>query len=166
MSRRAVGDDNDTLSPDFLDFIACLNERRVDFVLVGGYAMGVHGVIRATGDIDFLFRRSKANVRRLCRAMEDFGAPPALIDEAALMSAEIVTQFGRPPYRIDLLNAIDGVSFAKVWAGAVRVRIQEHAMRVIGLDELRANKAATGRKKDAEDLRKLSARTSRTKRPR
>lgn len=165
MTTRAVGEDNDTLSHDFLDFISCLNERGVDFVLVGGYAMGVHGVVRATGDIDFLYRRSKANVRRLCRAMEDFGAPPSLIDEAALMTAEIVTQFGRPPYRIDLLNTIDDVSFAQVWAGAVRVTIQEQAMRVIGLDELRANKAATGRKKDAEDLRKLSARKSRRKRP-
>lgn len=58
---------------------------------------------------------SKAAVRRLCAAMEDFGAPPNVIDEDALMIPEVVTQFGQPPYRIDLLNAIDGVGFAKVW---------------------------------------------------
>ena len=73
MSKRAIGEANDALSPDFLDFIVCLNKRRVKVALVGGYALGVHGVIRATGDIDFLYRRTKANVLRLCSAMEDFG---------------------------------------------------------------------------------------------
>ena len=163
MSKRAVGEDNDALARDFLDFIACLNERGVDFVLIGGYALGVHGVIRATADIDFLYRLTKANVRHLCLAMEDFGAPPSVIDEKALMTPETVMQFGQPPYRIDLLNAIDGVSFEQVWAGAMTARIQEQTMQVIGLPELRANKAATGRKKDADDVRKLNARKSRKK---
>lgn len=155
MSKRAGGKNNDALSPDFLDFITCLNEHGVDFVLVGGYALAIHGVVRATGDIDFMYRRTKATVRRLCAAMEDFGAPRAVIDEEALMISEIVTQFGQPPYRIDLLNAIDGVSFAKVWSGAITVTIQGQAIRVIGRADLRKNKRATGRPKDAEDARKL-----------
>lgn len=156
MSKRAGGKDNDVLSPDFLDFITCLNEQGVDFVLVGGYALAIHGVVRATGDIDFFFRRSAATVRRLCAAMEDFGAPPEIIDEDALMTPEVVTQFGQPPYRIDLLNAIDGVSFEQVWSGATAVTVQGQRIRVIGLRELRANKVATGRLKDAEDVRRLS----------
>jgi predicted nucleotidyltransferase len=164
VNRRAGGEGNAALSPDFLDFIAALNERSVDFVLVGGYALAVHGVVRATGDIDFLYRRTKAVVRRLCAAMEDFGAPPEIIDQDALMTPEIVTQFGQPPFRIDLLNAIDGVSFEAVWAGATMVTVQGRPMRVIGLAELRANKAATGRRKDAEDVRRLSARPGRKKR--
>lgn len=69
MSGQVGGEDNDALSPDFLDFIVSLNEHKVVFVLVGGYALGVHGVVRATGDIDFLYRRTKQNVRRLCTAM-------------------------------------------------------------------------------------------------
>lgn len=161
MSKRTVGVESDTLSPDFLDFIVCLNERRVDFVLIGGYAVGVHGVVRATGDIDFLYRRTRTNVRRLCAAMENFGAPPGVIDEEVLMTPEIVTHFGHPPHRIDLLNTIDGVGVAQVWAGSISIRVQGQKMRVIGLAELRANKAATGRRKDAEDLRRLSARKSR-----
>ena len=164
MSKRVGVENNDVLSPDFLDFIACLNERDVDFVLIGGYALGVHGVIRATADIDFLYRRTKMAVRRLCSAMEDFGAPSEVIDEDALMTPEIVMQFGQPPHRIDLLNAIDGVSFEQVWGGATRTTVQGQPLRVIGLAELRANKAATGRKKDAEDLRRLAARTARKKR--
>ncbi len=158
MNTRTAGVNNEVISPDFLDFVVCLNQRNVAYVLVGGYAMGVHGVVRATGDIDFLYRRTAANVRRLCTAMEDFGAPPPVIDRAALLTPETVTQFGEPPFRIDLLSTIDGVTFAKVWAGAVTATIQGQTMRVIGLAELRANKAATGRPKDAEDLRKLRTR--------
>ncbi|HXT14926.1 MAG TPA: nucleotidyltransferase [Gemmatimonadaceae bacterium] len=164
MSKRAGGNDNDVLSPDFLDFITCLNEHAVDVVLVGGYALAIHGVVRATGDIDFLYRRTKAAVRRLCAAMEEFGAPPDVIDEDALMTPAMVTQFGMPPHRIDLLSAIDGVTFEKVWAGATAVTIQGQMIRVIGLAELRTNKASTGRSKDAEDVRRLAKRPRRKKR--
>jgi len=164
VSKRAGGANDDALSPDFLDFIICLNEQGVDFVLVGGYALAIHGVVRATGDIDFLYRRTKTTVRRLCAALENFGAPPNVIDEDALMTPETVTQFGQPPYRIDLLNAIDGVGFEKVWRGATTVSIRGQTIRVIGLADLRANKTATGRPSDAEDARKLRLRKARKKR--
>ena len=164
MSKHAGGEAKSGLSPDFLDFIACLNERRVDFVLVGGYAMGVHGVIRATGDIDFVYRRTARNVHDLCAAMHDFGAPLEVIDQASLMTSGIVTQFGNPPYRIDLLNEIDGVSFLEVWNGATRTALDGQTIRVIGLRELKKNKNATGRKKDEEDLRRLTSRKTRKKR--
>jgi hypothetical protein len=152
---------NRGLSPDFHDFIVLLNEHNVDCVLVGGYALGVHGVIRATGDIDFMYRRTTKNVKRLIAAMIEFGAPANVLDEDALMEAGIVTQFGEPPQRIDLLNAIDGVTFPEVWKGAMTVRIDGQRISVIGLKELRANKGATGRKKDEADLRQLNERAGR-----
>jgi hypothetical protein len=152
---------NSGLSPDFHDFVVLLNEHKVECVLVGGYALAVHGVIRATGDIDFLYRRTTKNVKRLMAALLEFGAPANVIDEAALMNAGIVTQFGTPPQRIDLLNQIDGAEFPAVWKGAITVRIAGQRISVIGLKELRANKGATGRKKDEEDLRQLNARAVR-----
>src|SRR3954462_10216275 len=115
MSQVGGGNDTDSLPSDLLDFIVCLNDQKVDFVLVGGYALGVHGVVRATGDIDFLYRPTKKNVVRLCAAMLDFGAPADVIDEEALGTPNIVTQFGKPPHRIDLLNSIDGVALDEVW---------------------------------------------------
>jgi hypothetical protein len=96
--------------------------------------------------------------------MEDFGAPPDVIDEDALMTPAMVTQFGTPPHRIDLLSAIDGVTFQKAWAGAMAVTIQGQTIRVIGLAELRTNKASTGRPRDAEDVRQLAKRAGRKKR--
>jgi predicted nucleotidyltransferase len=164
MSKPAGGEANNGLSPDFLDFIVCLNERHVDFVLVGGYAMGVHGVVRATGDIDFFYRRTAKNVHDLCAAMHDFGAPREVIDQASLMTSGIVTQFGNPPYRIDLLNEIDGVSFPEVWNGATSATLDGQKIRVIGLSELKKNKNATGRKKDEEDVRRLTSQKTRKKR--
>ena len=149
------------LSPDFHDFIFLLNEHKVECVLVGGYALGVHGVIRATGDIDFLYRRTRMNVKRLIGAMGQFGAPANVIDEEALMKAGTVTQFGKPPQRIDLLSEIDGVTFPEVWRGAVTARVGGQEISVIGLKELRANKGATGRRKDEEDLRQLAVRAAR-----
>ena len=154
--------DADTgFSPDFQDFIFFLNEHKVECVLVGGYALAVHGVIRATGDIDFTYRRTKKNVKRLIGAMMQFGAPANVINEEALMRPGIVTQFGKPPHRIDLLNEIDGVKFPEVWNGATTARVDGQQIRVIGLKESRANNGATGRKKDEEDLRQLTVRAAR-----
>ncbi len=89
--------------------------------------------------------------------MQEFGAPAEVIDEQALLTPDIVTQFGQPPFRIDLINAIDGVTFAEVWKGAVAVAIARHQVRIIGLDEMKKNKRATGRKKDKDDLRRLDS---------
>lgn len=157
-----TGEKNDVLYADFLDFIACLNAHNVDCVLVGGYALAFHGVVRATGDIDFLYRPTRANVRRLCAALEEFGAPPVVIDAAVLVTPDIVTQFGESPYRIDLLSGIDGVTFQQVWKGATHAVLSGQRIRVIGKAELLANKSATGRKQDEVDVRRLNSRKRRT----
>lgn len=148
---------NDELSPDFADFVGVLNANRVDCVLVGGYALGVHGVVRATADIDFLYRRTRSNVRRLCIALRDFGAPDNVIDETALLKPQTVTQFGRPPHRIDLLGDIDGLTFIQVWKGSTIVTVGKEKLRVIGREELLANKKAAGRTRDLDDIRRLES---------
>jgi hypothetical protein len=146
---------NDSLPADFADFIAILTKHRVDNVLVGGYALGIHGVVRATGDIDFLYRPTKLNVRRLCKALREFGAPGNVIDQAALLTPDTVTQFGQPPLRIDLLTSIDGVTFQEVLKGASIVMVGDSKMRVIGRAELLANKLATSRPRDLIDATTL-----------
>ena len=88
--------------------------------------------------------------------MSNFGAPQYVIAFETLMQAETITMFGRPPFRIDLLGDIDGVSFDDAWAGSVGIIIGAQPMRVIGLRELLANKTASGRRKDRDDLRKLT----------
>lgn len=153
---------NAALADDFRDCIACLNAHQVHFVLVGGYAVGWHGVVRATGDIDFLYEQTEDNVRRLCDALQDFGAPEHVIDPEFLLSPDAVTQIGLEPFRIDLLAAITGVTFDEVRAGAVEIELEGQRLLVIGINELRANKRATGRAKDRDDLRRLAAAEGRT----
>lgn len=147
--------DDALLAPEFRNCIALLNARHVSFVLVGGYAMGWHRVVRATGDIDFLYEQTDENVERLCVALREFGAPPELIDPAFLRSPGAVTQLGVPPLRIDRLSEITGVSYDRVRAGAEELELGGEHVFVIRLAELRANKAAAGRPKDREDMRRL-----------
>ncbi len=155
MTPFSYGSPTDRFGADFLDFIAEMNAQRVDYVLVGGYAVGVHGVVRATADIDFLYRATPSNVAHLCRALIEFGAPEVIVNPEDLLKPDMVSAFGAPPYRIDLLSSITGVSFDAVWTGSMLVDIAGQPVRVIGLAELRKNKAATGRTKDREDLRLL-----------
>lgn len=139
--------------------IAQRAQHHVVFILVGGFAVGWHGVVRATGDINFLYEQSPKNVTRLCAALVEFGAPNHLIDTEFLLSPDAVTQLGNEPLRIDLLASISGVSFETVREGAVETDIGGQRLLIIGLDELCANKRATGRAKDKEDLRRLTPRS-------
>ena len=149
-------DTSDAAFPhDFIDFIHALNEHGVEYVLVGGYAVGMYGHVRATTDIDFFYRRTPENITRLVAAMTAFGAPTHLIDSDHLATENRVTAFGAPPTRVDLLSSISGVTFEQAEAGAVVIEIAGERLPVIGLHELRANKQASGRKKDRDDLKQL-----------
>lgn len=140
---------------DFVDFIHTLNAQHVEYLLVGGYAVGVHGHVRATVDIDFLYRRTPANVTRLLAALQEFGAPSVVFDRAHLETPDTVTAFGQPPIRIDLLSGISGVTFDEAQDGVVQIRVEGNILPVIGLAALRANKRASGRPKDRHDLEQL-----------
>lgn len=131
-------------------------DEHVDFVIVGSYALGRYGVVRATGDIDVLYGASPANVDRIVRALSEFGAPDHLIVTADLLTPDMVTQIGVEPLRIDLLNAISGVTFDEAHASAVAIAIDGLQIPVIGLSQLRRNKQATGRPKDLADLDALA----------
>lgn len=150
---------------DFLDFIRALNAHAVEFMLVGGYAVGMYGHVRATTDIDFFYRCTTENVQRLMRAMAMFGAPAGLIDAKHLAMADAVTQLGAPPIRIDLLSSISGVTFEEAATDTVIVVIAGETLPVIGIAALRANKQATQRRKDREDLRNLPTTPGRKHRP-
>ena len=152
------------LARDFVDFIDVLNAHRVQFVLVGGYALGVHGHVRATADIDFLYRCTEDNVSQLCRALEAFGAPPSIIDARALLSPNTVTFFGVPPLRIDLLASISGVTTDHVFASALTTTVGSQTLLVIGREALLANKKASGRDKYRRDVRAIEMATRSRKR--
>lgn len=162
--KRFEGRSASDLPEDFVAFVTCLNAHGVEYLLVGGYALAFHGFVRATVDIDFFYRRTTGNVDALCRALADFGAPGEVVDRATLMKPDMVTHFGQPPFRIDLLSDIEGVAFAEAWKTSTRVALGDVSLPVIGLASLKQNKASTGRKKDQDDLRMLESSRGRKRR--
>ncbi len=144
-------------NPDFIDLITCLNTERVEYVVVGAFALAAHGLPRATGDIDLLVRPSSENARRLFSALKAFGAPvaAAAVTEADFAKPGIVYQMGLPPRRIDVLTEISGVSFDEARAAPVSAIIDGQPVSFIGLDALIANKRAAARPRDLADVSAL-----------
>jgi hypothetical protein len=148
-------------SKDILDFLTLLQQNAVHYLVVGGEAVIQYGHARLTADMDIFYDASTANVARLFRALLEFwgGDVPGIASAEELRPKGKVFQFGRPPNRLDLLNSIDGVSFATAWKGRQSVRFDRkgRSLRVhfIGLEELIRNKRAAGRNRDLDDLQFL-----------
>lgn len=148
-------------SPDSLDLIRSLVRYRVRYLVVGGGAVILYGHARMTGDVDVFYGLEDPNPQRLFQALSDFwqGSIPDVTTADDLADPGVITQFGCPPNRIDLINQIDGVSFEEAWSGRLDVAVETGAeplvVSFIGRPELIKNKRASGRPKDLDDLRYL-----------
>jgi len=145
------------VNEDFLDLLGALIAAEARFLVVGAHAMAVHGVPRATGDLDVWVSTEAANADRVWEALLRFGAPVAAmgVSRQDLSRPEQVVQIGLPPRRIDILTSISGVSFDEAWGGRVTHEVGGLAVPFLGRDELVRNKRATGRTKDRADLEAL-----------
>jgi len=145
------------LNRDFKEFAELLNAHRVDYLIVGGYALAAHGHPRYTGDIDFWVRPATGNLIRLLDALRDFGFE-SLGLKLEDFGPETVVQLGQPPRRIDLLTGIDGVAFDDCFARREQVDLSGVRLNIIGLEDFKANKRASGRLRDLADLEQLEQR--------
>ena len=145
------------LNKDFKEFVGLLDSTNVEYLLVGGYALAAHGHPRYTGDIDFWVNPTPENAVRLMQALTAFGFGGLGLTRDDFMQPDAVVQLGYPPARIDLLTAIDGVSFDACYARRRRLRVDGVELSLIDVDDLRANKRASGRLKDLADLEALDA---------
>jgi hypothetical protein len=142
------------LNDDFRDILALLIEEGARFVVVGAHAMAVHGVPRATGDLDIWIPRDPLNGGRVWKALLRFGAPVGAmgVSEADLGTPGTVLQIGVPPRRVDLLTDITGVEFEDAWARRLTSRVADLDIPFLGRADLLANKRATARPKDLADI--------------
>lgn len=146
----------DRLNKDFLEFIALLEEKGVEYLIVGGYAVGLHGFPRYTGDIDFFVAVSERNARSLLEVFDAFGfGDIGLVAEDFLQPASVV-EIGREPRKIQVLTGIDGVDFADCFERRIEIDYEGLRMKFIGLPDLLRNKRASGRNKDLIDLDALT----------
>jgi hypothetical protein len=142
-------------SKDIQDCIELFLSRGVEFLLVGGYAVAAHGAPRFTEDIDFFVRTTKDNAEKVVQALREFGYPPSEIRPEDFLSPQQVVQLGRPPYRIDILTSIDGVTWDEAWESRTEVPIGTLRCWGIGFDRLVQNKRASGRPQDLADVARL-----------
>lgn len=143
------------LSRDFSDFLKLLNDHGVEYLVVGGYAVGHYGYPRATADIDIWVPTSRDNAERLVQVLKAFGFSGSDVDVGLFTTPDRVVRMGVPPIRIELLTGIDGVSFEECWPNRVCAVWDEVPVNVIGLGDLKRNKRASGRHKDLDDLEHL-----------
>jgi hypothetical protein len=141
--------------PDFEDFLRLLEAHRVEYMIVGGYAVAYHGFPRFTKDLDIFFADDPGNLQRLQQALIAFGFQTATVPLEALARPDAVFAIGIEPVRIDLLNRIAGVTFAEARPRTVRGRYGASEVTFIGRDDLLQNKRSTGRQRDLGDVEEL-----------
>ena len=145
------------LNPDFSDMLSAFTGESVEYIVVGAYALAVHGVPRATGDLDFWIRPSAENASRVLRALAAFGAPAGDLTIQDLTTPDLVFQIGVEPSRIDILTSIDDVTFDEAVATMVIARIGDLDVPVLGREALIRNKRAVGRPQDLADVAQLES---------
>jgi hypothetical protein len=145
------------MNSDFREMLCALSAEGAEYLLIGAYAMAVHGIPRATGDIDLWIRPSRDNAARVLRALQRFGAPLGSLSDIDLQTRGTVFQIGVAPVRIDLLTAIDGVEFDEAWMRRELRTIDGTPCPVISRVDLIRNKRSTGRARDLADAEQLEA---------
>jgi len=140
---------------DFKELLALFNEHKVEYVIVGGYALAFHGAPRYTGDIDILIHPDTANAHRILSALDEFGFGTVDLMAGDFEKTENVIQLGVPPVRVDIITSITGVSWEDACAGRIQGKYGDIPVYYIGRKQFISNKRAVARKKDLADLEAL-----------
>ena len=143
------------VQPDFRELLALFNAKRVEYLVVGGYALSFHGAPRYTGDIDLYVRPERDNAERIMSALEAFGFGDTGLSVEVLLKPNQVVQLGVPPVRIDIITSISGITWEEAAAGRIAGPYGDIPIFYIGRKEFVANKKAAGRLKDLADLEAL-----------
>lgn len=144
-----------TLPADFREFLKLLNSKRVEYLLVGGYAVGFYGYPRATADMDIWVALDANNAKRLVAVLQEFGFDVPELHSDLFMQENKIIRLGVPPFRIEILTTLSGVSFKECYARRQRHVVDDLEVDFLSLADLKSNKRAAGRHKDLDDLEHL-----------
>ncbi|MFH0977337.1 MAG: hypothetical protein V1874_16275 [Spirochaetota bacterium] len=139
---------------DFDDFISLLNKHKVEYVIVGSFALFFYGQPRATGDIDIWIKPEKKNAKNVLSAIKEFGFSSLNLTLQDIISGNVI-QLGYAPVRIDLLTVLDGVTKEEVWNSKIAGELGKNKVYFIGKDVYIKNKKKLGRFKDLADIEML-----------
>lgn len=140
------------LPNDFKEFLKLLRAHGVEYLLIGGYAVGVHGRPRFTNDLDIWVALAPVNARRVVEALKEFGFEDPGLSVDLFLKPDSIVRMGVEPVRIEIATAISGVEFQECYRERVDTELDGVAVSVINLHHLRINKLASGRSKDLADL--------------
>ena len=149
------------LNEDYKEMLQNLLDQKVEFLVVGAYALAVHGFPRATGDMDIWIKPNEKNSKKVYKALARFGAPINEIREDEFSQPGLIFQIGVVPRRIDIITKIDAVEFGEADSDKIFVDIDDLKIPVLSIDKLIKNKMATGREKDLLDAKLLKKRSRR-----
>ncbi len=147
---------NKQLPEDFKEFLTFLNEERVKYLLIGGYAVGYYGHPRATGDIDVWIAMTEENAAAVVKTLNRFGFTHGEADKDLFLQPGNIIRMGFPPMRIEILNQIDGVDFDECYPKRTTGVIEGIHIPIISIEDLLKNKTASGRTKDLADVEALT----------
>lgn len=143
------------LPPDFKEFLQLLNEHRVEYLVVGGYAVGYHGYPRATVDLDIWIGRGPATAVKMVKVLQEFGFDVPNLSADLFLKEDQIVRMGVPPVRLEIFTSIPGVQFEESYASRVVDELDGIQVNLISLDQLKRNKKTSGRNKDLNDLENL-----------
>lgn len=143
------------LPEDFREFLNLLRSHGVEYLLIGGYAVGYHGFPRATGDMDIWIALNPANAERVVDTLREFGFDTPQLAPSLFLQEGSMVRMGNVPLRIEILTSISGVSFDECYRDRVVDLLDGIEVSIISLPHLKANKQASGRYKDLMDLEEL-----------
>ncbi len=147
--------DTTRLPPDFKDFLRLLTDHQVEYLLIGGYAVGHFGYVRATAGMDIWIARKTTNAQRLVSALKAFGFDVLDLDVELFLAENRIVRMGVPPLRIEIHTDISGVEFSDCDARRVDSAVDGTPVTILSLDDLKSNKQASNRAKDLADLDNL-----------
>lgn len=140
------------LPKDFKELLELLNNHEVRYLLIGGYAVGLHGRARATNDIDIAIDADPENAEKLGRALTEFGFAGTDTPPALFMQPRSLVVMGIEPMAVDILNYLEGLTFEEAYQNRDVVKVEDIEVSLIGLDDLLKNKLAVGRHTDLADV--------------
>lgn len=149
---------NPQFHKDFYEFIELCNQYNLEYLVIGGFAVSVHGYPRATKDLDICINRTKENIEKVLKILDDFGFGALNLSVEDFIKEGMITQLGYEPVRIDILNDLNGVDFDLAFQNRREVTLEGVKTNFIGYNELLIVKERAGRKQDLLDVEKLKKR--------
>jgi len=144
------------LNPDFKEFIQLLNSVKVHYLIVGGYAVALHGYPRYTKDLDIWIEMTSENASNIIKALEQFGFSSLKLSQEDFLIPDQVIQLGYPPSRIDILTTLPGIDFNECYPDRITELMDGVPVEFIDIENLKKNKKASGRYQDLADLENLN----------